>query len=226
MKQRRTFYITVAVAIFLFLTIIVIVLAKYKTDSETVSANYPNSIPATTRNDIARQLRNLIGEKFGVSNSGAVDGVVREDSIKETNGELKNIEFLIDIDLVKQTYLVNATWSDTETVSDGIIISCPPKSAMKYSDAICQSMYDNSEYLQNIHKYPLYNELPIIIDSFDFASRTDIKYEIRGYFENQKLILTVIDYSGGNYDKAIQKIRELGYNPSDYEIKYNDQSQN
>ena len=55
-------------------------------------------------------------------------------------------------------------------------ISCPPKSAMKYSDAICQSMYDNSEYLQNIHEYPLYNELPIIVDfaGETYAGRLDL----------------------------------------------------
>ena len=102
----------------------------------------------------------------------------------------------------------------------------------EFSEFLC-SLYPkkfcpcfNFKYIDGDKCFNLYNELPIIIDSFDFASRTDIKYEIRGYFENQKLILTVIDYSGGNYDKAIQKIRELGYNPSDYEIKYNDQSQN
>ena len=72
--------------------------------------------------------------------------------------------------------------------------------------------------------FSISNVLPIMFDSYtdDFAYYT--RYEIE--FDDSRddcpkiFCLVIEDNTGGNEQKAMDKIKELGYNPDDYEIKY------
>ena len=73
-------------------------------------------------------------------------------------------------------------------------------------------------------------DLPIKIDYFAGGYGKQTRYDIEGdlnTYENGentfKIIIT--DYSGGNYEAALTRIRDLGYNPDDYTIEYTDLSQ-
>lgn len=186
----------------------------------------PKSIPGEQREELERQLRLLMAD-FDAPENEIITGVVREDTYLEDVDEITNASFIIDIDAYQQTYLVSVSWSNEVVVPDGVLISCPDTDLMKYPGANCIAMYNDSQDVKNIEDNPLYNDLPIIVDEFDFNSRESVHYEVRGYFNtNNKLVVVINDYTGGNYENGLNKVRELGYNPEDYAIEYLDQAGN
>ena len=54
-----------------------------------------------------------------------------------------------------------------------------------------------------------------------------VKYEITSEVNSSYTAFTIeiSDYTGGNYNNALDKIREAGFNPDDYIINYHDYSE-
>ncbi|MBO7718502.1 hypothetical protein J6S37_03355 [Candidatus Saccharibacteria bacterium] len=74
----------------------------------------------------------------------------------------------------------------------------------------------------NIANYPLLASLPITVEYYKTDSTYVyyvISYEL--YTGGTPTIL-VKDYSGNNYEDALDRVRLLGYNPDDYVIEYQD----
>ncbi len=188
--------------------------------------NYPAELPVTYRENVGFQLKELLKSKFDASENSIIEATIRSDSVvAKEDHEINSVEFLIDIDEYQQTYLVSVGWSDTVEMSDDLVIACTDKSQSKYPDAFCKSMYNSTADFERIEKYPLYEKLPISVDYFDASKRRAVHYEIRGAFDDEdKLVLTVVDYSGGNLEPAKTKLKELGFNADDYQIKYDDLS--
>lgn len=188
--------------------------------------NYPEMLPGDMRSNLELQLRNLLELHFEVPENEMIDSEIRAGTYRQdSDAEIVTATFLLDIDAYRQTYAIVMNWSDTVEIADGVLIACPSQAEMKYPDTKCLAMYGTSQDVENREKYPIYQDLPIIVDEFDYASRVAISYEIRGAFNEQnQLVLTIIDYSGGNYEKALERIRGLGYNPDDYIIRYVDES--
>ena len=71
---------------------------------------------------------------------------------------------------------------------------------------------------------PILNDLPIDIDFYtsDYSKKISytISYELS--VDKTSFKITIDDKTGGNYEAAISKIRDLGYEPSGSEIVYND----
>lgn len=75
--------------------------------------------------------------------------------------------------------------------------------------------------------YPIARKIPIIVETYNNARTEYIYYRIDGgMYDGCKwdFCLKITDISGGNYDRAIEKIKSLGFNPEDYQIFYEDQS--
>lgn len=71
-------------------------------------------------------------------------------------------------------------------------------------------------------KYPILNSLPIIYANYD-EEYNYTEYRIDGgSFDdcNSEFCLKITDSTGGNYNSAIQKIKDAGFNPEDFEILY------
>ena len=187
---------------------------------------YPETMPAELHEGLGVQLKNLL-EINGVANEDdIVRAITREGTYSEkTEDGVITADFIIDIDDFKQSYLVTMSWSETKEISDAIVIHCPTRAQSKYPESFCKSMYDTTTIVENIENNPLYKELPIEVDDFDFGMRQAIHYEIRGEFNDEnELVLTVVDYTGGQFESAKAKIKELGFTPEEYEIKYFDDS--
>lgn len=155
------------------------------------------------------------------------DVYIRNDSYnKKEDDSLTSETFLLDINSLKITYQVSYTWSDKTIVPDGIIIDCPKTEDTKFPESKCVGMYNTSEEMALQAKYPLITILPIEIDEYTDNYSTYINYRITytSNTEDSSVTITITDLSGGNYDRAIKKITELGYNPADYTIKYQDES--
>lgn len=71
-------------------------------------------------------------------------------------------------------------------------------------------------------KYPIMASLPVIYANYD-DNYHYTEYRIDGgSFTgcNTDFCLKITDTTGGNYESAIQKIKDLGFNPEDYTILY------
>ena len=214
---------SLAVVILILVGILIAVYQDYLHQMEIVNvANYPSSLPSDMRDNLEVQLRRLLSLHFNAPDDAIIAGTVRDGTYREnTVGGLVTATFILDIDAYKQTYSVIMNWSDTIEVPDGVLISCPETRLMKYPDATCAAMYNDSQDVQNIANNPLYNVLPIVVDEFDYGKRQAIHYEIRGYFnEENQLVLVINDYSGGNYENALNRVRAAGYEPSNYPVEY------
>lgn len=77
-------------------------------------------------------------------------------------------------------------------------------------------------------KYPIMADIPIVFERYLSNYTEYVSYRVDGGKYDgceQEFCLKITDISGGNYEKALDVIREKGYNPSDYEIIYEDVSQ-
>ena len=217
----------IAVILILLISLGALLWRDYLRGIETVGINnLPAGIPSELSDSLEEKMRGLLDNNFEVPDNAMISASVRDGSYNKDEGDgVISVSFLVDIDDYQQTYEVMLGWSDTKVVPDPILISCPSQKLMKYPEANCVAMYNDSQDVKNVEDNPIYQELPIIVDYFDYYSRKGIRYEVRGYFnEENELVLTVVDYSGENLENAKQKVRDLGYNPDDYKIKYVDQS--
>ena len=217
--------IVVSVSIVMLAIIVAVaIINNYRSQFEIVQiTNYPKELPSDLRRELEAQLKNVLMLKFDAPEESVIRGEIRMSTYRQdsTNGD-NSATFIVDVDDYEQSYMVSMGWSDEGEVINSVLISCPETSLMKYLDAVCKAMYDDSQDLKNVENYPIYDKLPIIVDEFNYAMRSSVHYEIRGYFDaDNKLVIVINDYSGGNYNAALEKIRALGYNPDEYVIQYN-----
>lgn len=75
-------------------------------------------------------------------------------------------------------------------------------------------------------KNPIIKSLPIKIEYFSEDHSKYIKYTINYKLSEDKesFTLTITDYTGGNYNAALNNLKRRGYNPEDFKIEYIDSS--
>ncbi|MDO4742357.1 MAG: hypothetical protein Q4A79_03240 [Candidatus Saccharibacteria bacterium] len=161
---------------------------------------------------------NLDGDATEEELSG--EAIVREGSVSlGEEGGAKEWNFIVDLPFVGQSYAGFFVSGENPNVYNGgyaVLFTCLDKSELIYGDFGCRDMFSGEGYL-----VPICNVLPIAVDEFDFAARQSSVYTISCYFTSDETANVIInDYSGGNYEKALGKIRELGFSPEDYYIEY------
>ena len=88
---------------------------------------------------------------------------------------------------------------------------------------IISDYYANLSLQDYRDKYPIVNILPILVVEVDKTTYDWTEYRIDyGKFDKCRsdFCLKITDSTGGNYDKAVNKIKEAGYNPEEYQILY------
>ena len=126
--------------------------------------NWANSnIPQKNIDIFEKTLWDLISSHNNSANESIIDDVViRDGSYSEIEqDDSMSANFIIDIDSIKQTYVVSIGWpknknNDDITYND-VVIDCPPQNQMKYPETVCYGMYNNT--------YSLDLYLPWQIDS-------------------------------------------------------------
>ncbi|MBR3256955.1 hypothetical protein IKG02_01545 [Candidatus Saccharibacteria bacterium] len=225
-NHKTQLKILIFTSVLLFFTTLFILFCKNYNTIVKIE-NYPAVLPVSYKKSLEKQLRNALRLSIGEENdkSPFVSGNIRLSSYSQSSNQgTTNATFLTDIDAFEQTFFVSLSWADSPEaieIPNGIIITCPPQSDMKFPSSSCKSAYDSSELNEAKKSNPLYSSLPIIIDDFDFSSRSATHYEIHGYFDlGGALIINIFDYSGGNYESALEKLRSLGVDPSSLKINY------
>ena len=82
-----------------------------------------------------------------------------------------------------------------------------------------QAVRESQEYSKN---YPISTILPIIYADYDKEwNYTEYRIDGGDFDECSKdFCVKITDVTGGNEDAAMQKIRDSGFNPDDYEVIY------
>lgn len=222
-KYKLLFLITIVAIVGIIITIYFLTRPP-----RTTIENYNefSSAPSSAKAGLEEQLYRFLNSHHENANE-LKDVYIRKGSYQKTNDDQLSSEvFLIDIDSLKITYQISNTWSKGTPVPDGIIIDCPAISDSKYPDTNCVGMYNNSNEMKILAKFPLIKELPIVVDEYvnNYSEYINYKITYTEDLSNLTAIITITDLSGGNHDRALKKISELGFNPADYDIKYLDQS--
>ena len=189
--------------------------------------NYPSSLPHSEKKPLEIQLRRVLALSQSVPEKGRIYGALRSSDVAVlTDSEISSASFLVDIDEFKTTFRVSLSWSKTVSVPDGITISCPTLEETLYPDSPCLAPDGSSSKTSTLLKEnPILSAFPLIIDDFDFEKRTSIHYEILGQINSlNEIVITINDYSGGNYSAALEKLSSLGYDLSTYKINYYDKT--
>ena len=185
--------------------------------------NYLVGATASDKDHLQKELYTFLTRQYTNTEINKLDIYIRDDTyVAEQADEASFADFIIDIDELKISYLVSFVFPNEMATSENPIFDCPPIEDMKYPETECVGMFNSSAELKIQANNPISAILPISVDKYDFGSRETIKYEILGYYDEESgdFIVRIIDYSGGNYDLALQEIRNRGYNPEDYTIDY------
>lgn len=164
-----------------------------------------------------------VSEGASIPNNGAV---IRNGSANKEHNAVEGIEtgsFIVDIESLKQSYGVQFTWvvEETSNYDNGypVIVRCLSQEEQIYDFDNCVNMFeDDSE------KYPITKDLPIVEQYYTSDYSVFVDYIMMYEIVDNKLTIIIRDNSGDSYEYALAKIRELGYNPDEYNIKYENKS--
>lgn len=194
---------------------------------------YFKQVPDNTRDATFAALHTTIADNIlenqEIPTSGAI---IRKDSITNTYNEesLATLSsFIVDIEAIKQSYKVQMNWStnpNANIAGYSILVTCPTESQLIYPKFDCQDMLTKDPLNNLINQNPIINKLPIKISEYtdNYSKFTYYKISYKANEDYSKITLIINDYSGGNKEKALQKLTEYGVRPDQYEIQYHDDS--
>lgn len=196
----------------------------------------PDYIEEMTYNLLYAAILKTNLKEESIPHSGAM---IRENSntlnfIQE--GKYYRGDFVVDVPSIQQSYRIKISWAignNNDSIASNYpsYISCLKSEEMIYPDFGCQNALEEEENQEEqfYDKYPLAAKLPIRIDYYVDGYGAQVKYNIYSHLtgegENESFSVLIEDYTGGNYEPALERIRNLGFNPDDYEIEYKDLSE-
>lgn len=146
-----------------------------------------------------------------------------------TENDTYTSTFLVDVPDLQQTYNFWVYWStnpnNTNVATAGYTVTalCPTKDQLIYPEFECSDMQNS----QGVTNDKILTSLPIkksyYINNYDKY----IDFSISAQISDNASLLTIIitsysQYTEENYSAALNVLREAGFNPDDYKIKYID----
>ena len=188
--------------------------------------NYMGSISNKDKRLLQNSFGSFVKEKFS-TDSLPEDIFIRDDTYAEKEADgFKIGEFIVDIDSLKISYQVSFAYPSDKYTSVNPVIDCPSLDKTKYPETSCEGMFNSTSLLKEKQQNPVYSVLPINVSDFDASTGETTRYDIYGFFDydnNNKFSINIIDYSCDNREKALQTLRDKGFNPDDYAINYQDE---
>ena len=154
--------------------------------------DYFSEVPEYTRKEIFYKIYSSAA-KFTEGEVPEGGAIIREDTVKKTD---KHGIFIVDIDSIKQSYLIEFNWGD----DPGVIIACPPKNSVIYPETICEIFAaDHEPTTFWIHDYMINGVLEnkvasLAISAFDsFILSDKERYSAPGDADQSATFNVVID---------------------------------
>ncbi len=194
-------------------------------------SKYFREVPDDTRSSLFATLYRVVELNLAANQEPITSGAtIRKDSSEKTYDKNTGVHygsFIVDVEYVQQSFNVRIGWSDTPNnpmlSSNKVFISCLTGKQSLYGSITCQDGRDDGSPLQTISsRFPIIQDLPIKVSYYTDNYETYVSYSItyRLDEESEDITIYINDYSGNNEQAALDKIKELGYTPSAYNIVY------
>ena len=158
--------------------------------------------------------------------SGAMirDGSAENIYNKEENLHVGN--FIVDMESIGQSYSGHFEWSsDVENIYFSgyvMLYVCLDRNDLIYGDFECRDIFSSDVTT----KFPVTQNLPYTVeyysDNYTNYTKYELFYDVN--VEMTELTIRIVDYTGGNYQNALEKIKSFGYDMDDFKIEYEDKS--
>lgn len=182
--------------------------------------NQTEEMPAAAKEEYEKVLWEIIEANVeGVDKSVIKDAKIREGSYKKEVSEdgTVQVNFLVDIDSIKQSYRVVLGWNKQGEVIQPQI-GCPMPvlgETTKYPESYCQGTYRNS---QDLELYLPYEIKSPFVDEYSFAA-PDVYIEGDELNQTITVFLTTCD-TDSNKQKALDYLNSTAIDLSKYQINY------
>ncbi|MBR3236327.1 hypothetical protein IKF92_01430 [Candidatus Saccharibacteria bacterium] len=141
------------------------------------------------------------------------DIVIREGTYEEIENDdgSVSVNFIVDIDSLKQTYTVSTGWTKDKSTIYEVIVDCPQQKLMKYPETVCQGTYNNT--------YSLDLYLPYVVDSENEDATSNVY--VYGNENDKTINVEVSACDPEKYKKmAMDYLESTPIKLSDYTINY------
>jgi len=206
-------------------------------------SRYFKNVPTPTRDMIYTGLYNVVSLnlKDQAPYPEDVKASIRDGSPNTNFNESTNVHtdsFITDVDKINQSFNVKFEWSDDENNPNlsgyQVSITCTSPEDSLYHSTTCRDSSSVSNPIETLYDdNPFLAELPLEVsfyeDTYSGFIHYAITYELTPDLtdENkQNLTIIITDYTGGNRDRALAKLKSLGADTSKYSIQYIDDSAN
>jgi len=226
--------IVIAAVLFVGIIILVAVLNSQNQYGNSITIN---NFESTVKN-ISKERRDSIGAMlYNTVKSNSIsedvikkisDANIRKDSAVQnydSNLKVYSGSFIVDIESVKQSYLIQYTYSPSSNTADisgnPTAVVCLDKSQLLYGDFACKDIFSEQTGSQD----PIMAYLPKSTLSYQADATVDSNNQLQSI--EVKLLLSNADYKTGINSAVAQYKKEfrdwmlsLGLNPDGYTINY------
>ena len=194
-------------------------------------SKYYNEVPDNIRSSLFATLYRVVGLNLAANQEPITSGaVIRKDSAEKTYNEETDVHygsFIVDVEYVQQSFNVRIGWSNIPNNptlnSNEVFIGCLTGKQSLYGSTTCRDGQEDDSPLQTISsRFPIIQDLPINVSYYTDNYETYVSYSITYKLDEKAENITIYinDYSGNNKQAALDKLIELGYTPSAFNIVY------
>ena len=189
---------------------------------------YYSNVPEDTRDSVYNTLYNIVSSNLPDGSTLPKSGKIRNDSLSSTYDQFSNIyndTFIVDLEEIQQSYQIRMKWSPRKNnpeLSGGypIIATCVTKEQLIYPEFNCRDGFSQ----EGIANDPVFSTLPINVAYYNKDYSEYTSYTIKSEVRDNKIIVVINDYTGGNQSAALNTMRENQLNPDNYTIEYHNLS--
>lgn len=198
-------------------------------------SKFYKKVPDDTRDSIFHSLYSTAELNLTENQTPPVSGaIIRENSASEIlfdkETDIYHIDFIVDLETIHQSFRISAEWS---TVKNNVnltgyanTVTCLTGQLSAYHSTYCKDLFTSTDpNINAVEKSTIVLSLPITVSEYNANYTKYINYTITYSTFNGKIILHINDYTGGNYDDAMTRLKKIDPNVESYEIKYYDKSQ-
>lgn len=244
----KTTIIALGAGIFIILVISILALSgifhsnPYGPEQKITNfSRYFGKVPTSTRDMIYTGLYNTVSLNLEDQAPYPADitATIRDKSTNSEYNDDTNIHsdsFIVDVTHINQSFNVWFEWSNDENNPNlsgyQVSITCTPQEDSAYNASDCRDSSSVSNPVEDLYdEHPLLSHLPLDVayyaNTYSGYIHYTVTYESEPDLEDEtkeKLIIVITDYTGGNYDRAVNKIKSYEKDISGYTIRYVNES--